>query len=97
MGGEGAMTGVDMQGMSQQEAESIITAHGWFRLKMGWYHVDAWAYAGWYDCPRCWSTALEVIEKEFDGFLAGRTGEPGSPDTVQRTGDGGMKITVRSQ
>jgi hypothetical protein len=37
---------------------------------MGWYHVDAWAYAGWYDCPRYYSTALEVVEKEFgEGFL----------------------------
>jgi hypothetical protein len=56
--------------LTEAEAEALITGYGWFRLKMGWYHVDAWAYAGWYDCPRYYSTALEVVEKEFgEGFL----------------------------
>jgi len=30
--------------MSEEEYAAMIEAEGWFRLKRGWYHVDAWDY-----------------------------------------------------
>jgi hypothetical protein len=55
--------------MTEKEAMSIIIAHGWFKLERGWYHIDAWNYHGWYDSPRYYPTALDVIKNEFQDKL----------------------------
>jgi hypothetical protein len=50
---------------NEEECEKIILKAGWFRLKLGWYHVNAWNYPGWYDSPRCYATARKCYEREF--------------------------------
>jgi hypothetical protein len=44
--------------------EERAIAAGWFKLKLGWYHVNAWDYAGWFDSPKCYKTARELCEAE---------------------------------
>lgn len=44
-------------------AEDRAVAAGWFKLRRGWYHINAWEPHGPYE-PRCYQTAEELCEKE---------------------------------
>lgn len=46
------------------EYEKRAIAAGWFKLRRGWYHVNAWNYWGWYDSPRFYATAEQLCERE---------------------------------
>lgn len=50
--------------MQEMTCEERAIAAGWFKLRRGWYHVNAWNYWGWYDCPRCYATAEQLCERE---------------------------------
>lgn len=50
--------------MDTEEDEALARQAGWFKLRRGWYHPDAWNYPGWWDSPRCYPTARELVEAE---------------------------------